>query len=145
VIVALAVARADIRTCARGPGMSARSHTIMIDPAARTNRRNMRTGVHAMVADTGTGTHHRSSMTAGADAVGTNIAARANTADMCARTHAMTVNMCPNTDTQHIDAKIDGMRAWREQNHGAKSGGDIFHSVNPYSGGIVTAAVSGSS
>jgi hypothetical protein len=133
VIIALAMAGTDIRSGAGGPRMDTRANPVMINPAACTNRRDMRAGVHAMVADTGASTHHRSGMAAGADAMRTDIATGAHIADMGARTHAMTVDVRTNTHAQHINAEINGVGAWRKQSQGTKcGGGKIFHVAHPF-------------
>jgi len=132
VIITLAMAGADIRSGTGRSRMGTRSNPVMINPAACTNRCDMRAGVHAMVTDTGTGTHHRSGMAAGADAMRTDIATSTHIADMGACTHAMAVDVRTNTHAQHINAEIDGVGAWREQSQGTKCGGKIFHVAHPF-------------
>jgi hypothetical protein len=104
------------------------SHTVAVKPATGTDGGNMRPGVHAMIADTGAGTNHRSDMAAGGDTVTADAGTCARTPGMTAHAYAMFAGMhiCPHA--QHTDAEIDGIGGRNKQGHGAKRGGKkMFH------------------
>ena len=135
-IVALAMASADIRTSARRPYMRTGSDAVTIKPAARTDGCDMRPGMHTMIANTGTGAHYRPDMTACGDAMLANARAGACTEDMATRANAMLVGVHVSAHAQHIDAKINGVGAWCEQRHqkrhGANGDGKLFHGAIPF-------------
>ncbi len=133
-IVALAAASADIRTSAGRSYMRTGSDAVTIKAAARTDRCDMRPGMHTVVAHTGTGAHHRPDMTACGDAMLANARARTCTENMSARTDTMLVDVHVSAHAQHVNAKINriGPRCEQghHQGHGANSDGKLFHSVN---------------
>jgi hypothetical protein len=100
----------------------------MIQTAARSDRPDMRAGVHAAVADTGAGAHHRTGMAAGRNAVPAHASARADTADMSASTHAVAAHMCPDTHAQDLDirAYCKGRNGCEKRQRG-DGGGEHFH------------------
>jgi hypothetical protein len=107
VIVALAMASADIGTSAGGPYMRTGSDAVTIKPAARTDGCDMRPGMHPVVAHTGTGAHHRPDMTACGDAMLANARARTCTEDMPPRADTMLVDVHVSAHPQHMNAKIN--------------------------------------
>ena len=133
-IVALAMASADIRTSAGRPYMRTGSDAVTIKPAARTDGCNMRPGMHTAVAHTGTGAHHRPDMTACSDAMLADTRTGACTEDMTARADTMLVDVHVSANAQHMNAKInrEGPRCEQghHQGHGANSDGKLFHSGN---------------
>jgi len=136
VIVALAMASADIRTSAGRPYMRAGSDAVTIKPAARTDGCDMRPGMHTVIAHTGTGAHYRPDMTACGDATLANARAGACTEDMATRADTMLVDAHISAHAQHIDAKINGVSAWCKQRHqkrhGANGDGQLFHGAIPF-------------
>lgn len=96
-IVALAMASADIGTSAGRPCMRTGSDAVTIKPAARTDGCDMRPGMHTVVAHTGTGAHHRPDMTARAD--------------------TMLVDVHVSAHAQHVNAKINRVGPGCEQGH----------------------------
>ena len=133
-IVALAMASADIRTSAGRPNMRTCPDAVTIKPATRTDGCDMSPRVHTAVAHTGTGANHRSDMAARSDAMLANTRAGASTEDMAARADTMLVDVHVSANAQHIDAKINGVGTRCEQrhqkDHGANSDGKLFHSGN---------------
>jgi hypothetical protein len=136
VIVALAMASADIRTGAGRPYMRTGSDAVTIKPTARTDGCDMRPGMHTVVAHTGTGAHHRPDMTACGDAMLANASARTCTENMSARADAVLVDVHVSAHAQHINAKINGVGAWCKQGHqkrhGADGDGKLFHGAIPF-------------
>ena len=135
-IVALTMTSADIGTSAGGPYMRTGSDAVTIKPAARTDRCDMRPGMHTVVAHTGTGAHYRPDMTACGDAMLANARARTCAEDMATRANAMLVDAHISAHAQHIDAKINGVSAWCKQRHqkrhGANGDGKLFHGAIPF-------------
>ena len=133
-VVALAMASANIRTSARRPYMRAGSDAVTIKPATRTDGCDMRPGVHTVVAYTGTGAHHRTDMAACGDAMLANARARTCAENMSTRADTMLVHVDVSADAQHVNAKINriGPRCdqGHHQGHGANSDGKLFHSGN---------------
>lgn len=134
-IVALAMAGTDIRTGAGRPDMRTGPDAVTIKPAARADGCNMRPGMHTMIANTGTGTHHRPDMAACSDAMLANARTRTCTENMSARANTMLVDAHIRANAQHIDTEINGIGARceqrRQQGHGANSGSKMFHKRNP--------------
>jgi hypothetical protein len=134
VIVALAMASANIRTSAGRSYMRTGSYAVTIKPTARTDGCDMRPGMHAMVAHTRTGAHHRPDMAACGDAMLANARARTRTENMSARADTVLVDVHVSAHSQHIHAKINriGPRCEQghHQGHGANSDGKLFHRDN---------------
>jgi hypothetical protein len=138
VIVALAMARADIRTSAGRPYMRTGPDAVTIKPTTRTDGCNMSPRMHTVVTHTGTGAHHRSDMTARGDAMLANARAGACAEDMSARADTMPVDVHVGAHAQHVNTNISGKGArceqGREQCHGANSDGKLFHGGNTFFG-----------
>jgi hypothetical protein len=149
VVVALAMASADIGTSAGGPYMRGGSDAVTIKPTARTDGCNMCPGMHTVVAHTGTGAHHRPDMTACGNAMLANARARTYTENMSARADTMLVDVHVRAHAQHMNAKIHrkgpGCEQGRHQGHGANSDGKLFHSGNTPCSCVLTQVRYGSS
>jgi hypothetical protein len=117
VIVALAMASADIRTSAGRSHMRTGSDAVTIKPTARTDGCDMRPGMHTVVAHTGPGAHHRPDMTACGDAMLANARSRACTENMSARADTMLVDVHVSAHAQHVNAKINRIGPRCEQGH----------------------------
>jgi hypothetical protein len=133
VIVALAMAGANIRAGTGRADMRTSTHAVAVQSAARADRGDMRPGMHAMVAHTGARSDDRPDMTTRGDAMLTHACARAGAKSVAARADSVLVHFHTRAHAQYIDAKINGTggRCERhQQSHGANSGGKLFHSGN---------------
>ena len=128
----MTVAAADTRAHARRSGMRARADAVLVKPAARANRPDMRTGMHTAVAHAGAGTNDRPGMAAGGNAMLINAGTRADTTDMGARAHAIAADMRADTDPQDFDLRAGRIgRNGREQCQGAERSSENFHGCCP--------------
>lgn len=109
VAVAPAYARADSCRC----DMRACADPMPINPAAHTDRPDMRAGFNTAITNAGTSSYDRTSMAASSYAVAVRARARANTADMSARTDAMFACMRIYSNAQYFDIRSDGIRGDR--------------------------------
>ena len=126
-IIALAMAGADIGAGTGIGDMRAGAHAIVIKSAARADRTHMRAGMHAMITHIGAGTHKMPDMAAGTDAMIADTSARAGTQSVAAHPHTMLADMHIRAHTQHIDADIRRIGGRRKQRHDTDSGGEMFH------------------
>ncbi len=92
--------RCDMRACA---------DPMPINPAARTDRTDMRAGFNAAITNAGTGSYDRASMAASSNALAIRACARANTADMGTRTDAMFAYMRIYSNAQNFDIRSGGI------------------------------------
>jgi hypothetical protein len=149
VIVALAMASANIGTSAGGPYMRTGSDAVMVKPTARTDGCDMRSGMHTLIAHTGTGAHHRPDMTACGDAMLANARARTCTENMSAGADTMLVDVHVSAHAQHVNAEINrigpGCEQGHHQGHGVNSDGKLFHSGNTSCSCVLTQVGYGSS
>jgi hypothetical protein len=89
--------------------MRTRADPMPINPAARTDRPDMRAGFHAAITNAGTSADDRASPAASSNAMAVCISTCADAADMGARTHAMFARMRIDANAQYFDIRANGI------------------------------------